>query len=219
MSPDDYIVIDQTYPTRGVILFTTYSKDRPAKYGLNFRTLDSSRRPCIYYIVPYSEKPVEVTESHIKDMLTLVKRIVEGYEQHGYSLKGTNISMDRYYTSIPLAEWLYDKNITYIGTLNSNRKGLPKEIKETKGREENSWISCKSDKGEVTLNLYVMKAKSSGMRNVLLLQTTNPAHYVTQDDKKSLLVTRYMTTLRVELTHSIKEWGHILQNIKQENGH
>ena len=104
MSPDDYIVIDQTYPTRGVILFTTYSKDRPAKYGLNFRTLDSSRRPCIYYIVPYSEKPVEVTESHIKDMLTLVKRIVEGYEQHGYSLKGTNISMDRYYMSIPLAE-------------------------------------------------------------------------------------------------------------------
>ena len=43
--------------------------------------------------------------------------------------------------------------------------------------------------------------------------------YVTQDDKKSLLVTRYMTTLRVELTYPIKEWGHILQNIKQENRH
>ena len=69
-----------------------------------------------------------------------MKRI-EDYEQHGYSLKGTNISMDRYYTSIPQAEWLYDKNITYIGTLNSNRKGLPKEIKETKGREENSFVT------------------------------------------------------------------------------
>ena len=125
-----------------------------------------------------------------------MKRIVEGYEQHGYSLKGTNISMDRYYTSIPQAEWLYDKNITYIGTLNSNRKGLPKEIKETKDREENSWISCKIDNGEVTLNSYAVKTSSSGMRNVLLLQTTNPAHYVTQDDEKSLLVTRYMTTLR-----------------------
>ena len=102
---------------------------------------------------------------------------------------------------------------------NSNRKGLPKEIKETKGREENSWISCKNDKGEVTLNSYVVKTKSSGMRNVLLLQTTNPALYAIQDYKKSLLVTRYMTTLRVELTYPIKEWGHILQNIKQENGH
>ena len=58
------------------------------------------------------------------------------------------------------------------------------------------------------------------MRNVLLLKTTNPAHHVTQDDKKNLLVTRYMTTLlRVELTYPIKEWGPILQNIKQENGH
>ena len=64
-----------------------------------------------------------------------------------------------------------------------------------------------------------MKTKSSGMRNALLLQTTNPAHYVIQDDKKSLLVTRYMTTLRVEMRCPIKEWGTILQNIKQENGH
>ena len=70
-----------------------------------------------------------------------MKRIVEGYEQHGYSLEGTNISMDCYYTSIPVTEWLYDKNITGIGTLNSNRKGLPKEIKETKGREENSFVT------------------------------------------------------------------------------
>ena len=87
-----------------------------------------------------------------------------------------------------------------VGTSNSNWKGLPKEIKETKGTEENSWISCKSDKGEVTSNLYVVKTKSNGMRNVLLLQITNPALYVTEDDKKSLLVTRYMTTLSVELT-------------------
>ena len=147
MSPDDYIAIDETlYPTRGGISFKTYNKDKPAKYGLNFRSLGSSRRPYIYYTVPYTGKPVEVTESYIKDTLTLVKRIAEGYEQHGYSLKGTNISIYRYYTSVPLAEWLYDQNITCIGTLNSNRKGLPKEIKETKGREENSWISSRATK-------------------------------------------------------------------------
>ena len=44
---------------------------------------------------------------------------------------------------------------------------MPKEIKETKGREENTWISSKSNKGKVTLNSYVVKTKSSGMRNVL----------------------------------------------------
>ena len=55
-----------------------------------------------------------------------MKRIVEYYEKHGYSLKGTNISMDRYYMTIPLAEWQYDKNITCIGKLNSNLKGAAK---------------------------------------------------------------------------------------------
>ena len=50
-----------------------------------------------------------------------MKRIAEGYEKHGYSLKGTNISMNHYYTFIPLAEWLYDKSITCTGTLNSNQ--------------------------------------------------------------------------------------------------
>ena len=104
MSPDDYIAIDQTYPIIGGISFKTYNKDKPAKYGLNFRSLGSSRRPYIYYTVPYTGKPVEVTEIHIKDTLTLVNRIVEGHEQHGYSLKVTNISMDCYYTSIPLAD-------------------------------------------------------------------------------------------------------------------
>ena len=208
MSPDDYIAIDQTlYLTRGGISFKTYNKDKPAKYDLNFRSLGSSSCPYICYTVPCTGKPLEGTGSDIKNTLTVVKRIAEGYEEHGYSLKGTNISIDRYYTSIPLAEWIYVKNITCIGRLNLNRKEIPKEIKETKGREENSWICCKSDKGEITLNSYVVKTKSSGMRNVLLLQTTNPAHYVTQDDKRSLLVTRYMTTLWVELTYQIKEWA------------
>ena len=81
MSPDHYITIDITfYPTRGDISFKTYNKDKPAKYGLNFRSLGSSRRPYIYYTVPCTGKSVEVTESHIKDKLILVKRIVEGYE-------------------------------------------------------------------------------------------------------------------------------------------
>ena len=112
ISPDD-IAIDKTlYPTRGGISLKTYNKDKPAKYSLTFRSLGSSRHPYIYYTVPYIGKPVEVTESHIKDVLNLLKWIVEGYEQHGYSLKGTIASMDHYYMSIPLAEWLYDKNVT-----------------------------------------------------------------------------------------------------------
>ena len=53
MSPDDYIAIDETlYPTRGGISFKTYNKDKPDKYGPNFRTLGSSRRPYLLCYIP-----------------------------------------------------------------------------------------------------------------------------------------------------------------------
>ena len=75
------------------------------------------------------------------------------------------------------------KEITCIATMNSNRKGLPTEMKEIKGRKENSWMACKIDGGEIIINSYVVKTKSR-MRNVLLLTTMESAHYVTDDKKE-----------------------------------
>ena len=44
-------------------------------------------------------------------------------------------------------------------------------------------MACKIDGGEIIINSYVVRTKS-GMRNVLLLKTMEPAHYVTDDKKK-----------------------------------
>ena len=66
-----------------------------------------------------------------------------------------------------------------------NRKGLLNEMKETKDHEEFSWMSCKEDDGAVILNSYDVKTKPTGKSNVLLLQTTNVAPYVTKDTKNS----------------------------------
>ena len=51
------------------------------------------------------------------------------------SLAGRNISFDRLYASIPLAEWLLGKQFTCIRTMQLKRKGIPDELKETKNRE------------------------------------------------------------------------------------
>ena len=45
-------------------------------------------------------------------------------------------------------------------------------------------ITCKEEGGNVHLNSYVVKTKSTRMRNVLLLYSTEAAHYVTNDEKK-----------------------------------
>ena len=51
-------------------------------------------------------------------------------------MRGLNLTIDRLYTSIPIAEWLIEKGITVTGTIQTNRKGLPQEMKTTDGREE-----------------------------------------------------------------------------------
>ena len=135
-SPNDFLDIDETlHPTRGSLGFKTYNKDKPAKYELNFRSLRSTRKAYVYYTIPYCGKPKIITNAYIGDTLALVKRIVEGYEQNSYPLRGSNIAMDRYYTSIPLAKWLHSKHITCIGTIQTTRKGLPKEIKEKEAKK------------------------------------------------------------------------------------
>ena len=62
--------------------------------------------------------------------MTFVKRIVEGYQTNGFNLSATNISMDRYYTSIPIAEWLYEKKSTCEKTKSGMRNVLLLTIME-----------------------------------------------------------------------------------------
>ena len=172
MSSDDYVANDETlYPTRGGISFKTYNKDKSAKYGLNLKILGSSRRPYVYCTISYMRKPVEMTGTQIKDTFSLVQQFVKGFEEQGHSLKGTNISMDIYYTSIFLAKWMHEKNNTCVITIQMNQKGLPIEMKEPKDCKEFSWIPCKENNGPVTLNSYVVKTKSIRKRKVKLIVT------------------------------------------------
>ena len=59
--------------------------------------------------------------------------------QASLDLRGRNISYDRLYTSITLAQWLLERGITSIGTLKSNRKGIPDEVKKP-GRKRRVFV-------------------------------------------------------------------------------
>ena len=120
MAPDGFLAIDETlYPTCGgtsfkeyiipnenniyinVFLWSAPIADNPAKYGLNFRSLGHACRGYIRNTTPYCGKPQVVTPADIMITDTFVRRIVEGYELYGHKLRGT--------TSIPLANWMFDK--------------------------------------------------------------------------------------------------------------
>ena len=71
------------------------------------------------------------------------------------------MSYDRLYTSIPMAQWLLDRGITSVRTLQSNQKGIPDETKEIKDRKTNSYeVYWEKDNGMSNLHSYVVKTKS-----------------------------------------------------------
>ena len=98
--------------------------------------MNDSSFPYTYKSVPYTGKPtsengpyyIEGTENYVKYLVNETKRNV--------SLKGRNISTDRLYTSLALAIWLLEINITTVETLNTTRIGAPDELKNAEGRDE-----------------------------------------------------------------------------------
>ena len=66
----------------------------------------------------------------------LVMKLITGLEG-----SGRNVTMDRYYTSVDLVEELCaTHNLTVVGTIKPNSRGLPEEVKEAGGREEQSSV-------------------------------------------------------------------------------
>lgn len=58
---------------------------------------------------------------YINNIPDKVKKLVNNQER-GNKITGRNISMDRYYSSIEIADWLLkEKKITMLGTIQSNR--------------------------------------------------------------------------------------------------
>ena len=184
--PEEYLCIDETlYPTRNKISFKQYNPNKPAKYGLLFKSINSVTYAYTHCIIPYCGKPKEEpAEYYVKGVEETVKRLVQNLQKY-VDLQGRNISFDRLYTSITLAQWLLTHNITCVGTLQANRRGIPNEIKSLAERDQNSY-QCfwESSENKLVLHSYVVSTKSSGKRNVLLLSTVQPILGVTKDDGK-----------------------------------
>ena len=83
------------------------------------------------------------------------------------------------------------RNITFVGTLQSNRRDIPIELKNVAERKR---FSCQwfweSSENKLVLHSYVFPTKSSGQCNVLLLSTVELILGVTIDDGKK--ESRYM---------------------------
>ena len=184
--PEEYLCIDETlYPTRNKISFRQYNPSKPAKYGLLFKLINAVTYTYTHCIIPYCGKPTEEpTTYYVKGVEDTVKYLVQNLQDH-VDVQGRNITFDHYYTSVSLAEWLLSHNISCVGTFQSNRRGIPTEIKTSDDREIFSYqFFWESMENKLMLHSYVVTTKNSSKRNVLLLSTAQPIFGVTKDDGK-----------------------------------
>jgi len=117
-------VIDESMvPFRGRLSFRQYVPGKAHKYGVKlFKLCDPSGYT--YDIIIYSGK----TDTRQDDLpSTVVMKLMDKYLNVGRTL-----CTDNFYTNVPLANKLLEQQTHLVGTLRSNRRGLPKAVTAAK---------------------------------------------------------------------------------------
>ena len=181
--PSEFLLLDETlYLMPHQISFRQYNLNKFHRYGLFVKSLNDARVPFTYKAASYSGKPKDGNGSYYSDHTeNYVKYLVEEFEKDE-SLLGRNILTDRLYTSISLANWLLERGITTVGTLNTNRIGIPDEIKQTKDPEEFSATCHVDSSSNLYLTSHAVQTKSKGKKNVPILSTMHPLPGAARDD-------------------------------------
>ena len=185
--PSSYLAVDKTlYPHRGRIRFKQDSPSKPAKYGLLYRLVCDATVPYTYFSLPYAGVPEVLDKKKSSNYVTgtdeYTKCLVNGFSTIA-NMSGCNVSMDRYFSSVALAQWCSERNITIVGTMGLNRKGIPAEIKKTDKHDERSAFYAHGQDGDLMLVSYVDKMKS-GNKNIVVLTSMHDNARVTKDEKR-----------------------------------
>lgn len=169
---------------RGRCSFIQYMAQKPAKYGLKIYALCDARLFYTYDLEVYCGKQPPGPNVLSNKPFDVVSRLARGIE-------GThrNITMDNYFTSYPLTEYLLTKGITSLGTMRKNKKEIPQEfVTVTKTSTPGSYMfGCQDDK---TLVSMITKKKKA----VLVMSTMHDEDTVDPDSKKPSQITDYNMT-------------------------
>ena len=186
----DYVAIDEClYSMRNKISIKQFNPNKPAKYGLLFKELNEVRIPYIHRSEIYAGRPQIVEDNPASEYYNptvegVTLRLVDQVAKY-QDVQGRNITMDNLYTSMSLFEKLLDRKVTAVGTMRSNRRGIPNEVKSTFQREDKTTlVFWESKKNIFSLTSYVVKTKSKGLKNILVLSTMPIILGNTIDDEK-----------------------------------
>ena len=109
---------------KGRIFFRQYLPAKPTKWGIKEFILAEAKTGYALKSIVYTGKTSFQRDPRVSLSEQVVLDLLEGFED-----KGHKVYMDSFYSSPSLFLKLKDKNIGACGTVISNRKGMPQELK------------------------------------------------------------------------------------------
>jgi len=173
--PEENLAVDEsTVKFKGKISFIAYNPKKPTKWGLRIYVLSDSRTSYISTFVPYYGR--YTTQGLTRPDLSFTSRIVlhlfKNLQQRIPDSKGYHIYTDRFYTNPILAKELLKQNCYLTGTIMTNKRGLPVNIKKPRlvigskiaYRKNNTLVLAWRDKRIVTMLSTMFTSSSQSVR-------------------------------------------------------
>lgn len=183
----EYCTIDEMLEGfRGRCKFRQYIANKPAKYGLKIYALVDARMFYTCNLEIYSGKQPDGPFKVQNTASDVVKRIAEPILN-----TGRNLTMDNYFTSIPLAKDLLANRTTMVGTLRKNKREIPALFVNTKDR------SIPSSVFGFRKDIVLLSYKPKPQKNVLMLSTLHSEGNIDPDSgerEKPEIITFYNLT-------------------------
>lgn len=131
-TPNEYLTIDEKLEAfRGRCSFRQYIPNKPAKYGIKIYAMVDAKNFYTVNLEIYPGKQPEGPFLQSNKAFDVVDRLV-----HPISKSHRNITMDNWFTSIPLVTHLQQNHkLTSTGTLRKNKKEIPPNFITTRRKE------------------------------------------------------------------------------------
>ena len=158
-TPTENLSIDESMiGFKGRLAFLQYMPKKPQKWGIKAWVLADAANGYVWNWKLYTGK-----EDNVPANLGLVHRVVlDLLDDDRLRNKGYRIFMDNFYSSPDLFRDLQKEGFEACGTLRSNRRGIPEEVKSARLRKGESHFSMDD-------SLLYMKWRDK--REVLMLST------------------------------------------------
>lgn len=177
----DLCVDEQLVAFRGRCSFRQYIPSKPAKYGIQiWWNCDAETCYPLKGDVYLGRQPGQQRE--IGQGARVVKDLTSPWRR-----SGRNVTVDNFFTSVPLAEDLLNDGLTYVGTIRSNKPHLPDEMKANRREQYSSMFGFHN---QLTLVSYI-PAKGKA---VLALSTMHHDNSVGGDKQKPEIILHYNHT-------------------------